>query len=117
MSSSDPRLISHEELEPSEDGSRRYPWADGYYVFSEAQKIPCRCTVDCPRGCDGRCGCRACSLCFTVHADEAGLLSELPLHERPDYEALIESYGRAWPPRPQDAVDKPGQRSAPRKRK
>lgn len=108
MTSSDQRDTSSVHVKPSVDGRRRYPWADGYYVFSETEKLPCTCTVDCPRGCDGRCGCKACSLCFSVHADEAGLLSERPLQERTDYEALIVSYGRAWPPRPQDVVAKQG---------
>jgi hypothetical protein len=101
-------------LNPTQEGRRRYRWTEpaGYYVFSETERLPCRCTVFCARGCDGRCGCEACRVFFQVWADESGYLQlerdeagehrEIPLVERADYANIMDSYARIFPARDDD---------------
>ena len=48
-----PRPI--DPLQPTSEGRRRYP-PDGYSVDGD----PCVCRMNCPKPCDGGCGCAAC---------------------------------------------------------
>lgn len=54
---------------PTDEGRRRYPATQGYFVFDSALWIPtpgqldrlaCTCLATCPRPCRGACGCNAC---------------------------------------------------------
>ena len=48
-----------EEVEPTEEGKRRYP-PDGYYTVNVTPGTPCTCTLTCNEYCTGECGCAAC---------------------------------------------------------
>ena len=67
---------------PTAEGLRRYPETLGYHHdISRDGAVPdtdnpCSCRPACPPRCTGGCGCPACSLTFTIFADEAGYLSE-----------------------------------------
>lgn len=66
------------QVEPSDEGRYRYRRTGGFQEWDHGpenggvEKIPCTCNYTCQRGCDGRCGCKACSLLFTVFADGRG---------------------------------------------
>jgi hypothetical protein len=84
---------------PTAEGKRRYPQSNGYLVVGSRRPedaIPCTCRVDCLRGCDGRCGCLACDLCFIIYAGEQGWLSSDGLTI--DREDALVIYGECWPP-------------------
>jgi hypothetical protein len=80
-------------VQPTPEGLRRYPATQGHHADLSADgdiavpdlDHPCTCTVACPPRCSGDCGCAACSLAFTIFADEAGLLGMLPM--TPEQEA------------------------------
>lgn len=84
---------------PTAEGKRRYALSNGYMLTGQhgpEGSIPCTCTVDCLRGCDGRCGCKACNLAFAMYADEMSWLSPEGLAIGLDDAMVI--WGECWPP-------------------
>ncbi len=79
---------------PTEEGRRRYPLTAGFHadissdVLSPDMTSPCTCTPTCRARCAGQCGCDACSLAFSIFADELGLSGPYPVSEERQAEAL-----------------------------
>lgn len=91
----------NDQSEPSAEGRHRYPRTGGYVEWDNGpdrggiEKIPCTCNYTCLRGCNGRCGCEACSLAFTVYADQRGWVGPAPRHV---HGWMMRAYGRMFPP-------------------
>lgn len=58
------------------------------------EKRPCTCNYTCLRGCDGRCGCEACSLVFSIYADDRLWITAEPMRVRG---WMMREFGRAFP--------------------
>ncbi len=80
---------------PTDEGMRRYPETQGYHCDISQEKLvpdldnPCTCIPACPRRCAGLCGCEACSLSYTIFADESGYLSEYPMPAEREAEIVV----------------------------
>lgn len=65
----------NQQIEPTDEGKRRYPEADGYLtVFVDP--IACTCQLTCQPLCTGECGCEACGVLFAEFCDEAGCAAD-----------------------------------------
>lgn len=72
------RIHDMSTAEPTPEGIQRHP-PDGYFhtdAFGEPVREPCTCTVDCPKWCEGECGCDACATRLEVYAAPGSVYGE-----------------------------------------